>query len=86
MSALSKKFKFELNRDGVKELLKSSEMQDVISGHANQVQNAAGNGYGSEMTIGKNRCWATVRAETPHAYYSNLKNNTLLKALGGSGK
>ena len=80
---MSKKVRFELNRDGVRELLKSEKMQAVIQECASMVQDAAGEEYKSEMKLGKNRCWATISADTPHAYYSNLKHNTLLKALGG---
>lgn len=79
------KVKFELNRDGVKELLKGAEMQGIINDYAQQVQNAAGDGYESEMVTGANRAWATVKAGTAHAYYSNLRHNTLLKATGGIG-
>lgn len=76
------KVKFELNRDGVRELLKSAEMQSVLSECASSVQGIAGEEYQSEIQTGANRCWAKVSAATPHAYYSNLKHNTLVKALG----
>lgn len=78
--------KFELNRDGVKELLKGAEMQGIIKDYAQQVQGAAGDGYEAEMVTGANRVWATIKAGTAHAYYSNLKHNTLLKALGSINK
>lgn len=32
--------------------------------------------------VGAKRVRAKVKASTPHAYYSNLKHNTLMKALG----
>lgn len=80
---MSKKVRFELNRDGVKELLRSSEMQSIIQECGSAVQNAAGEEYECEIKTGANRCWATISAASPHAYYSNLKHNTLLKALRG---
>lgn len=76
------KVEFELNRDGVKELLKSSEMQTLMQECGSAVQSAAGEEYECEIRVGANRCWANVSAATPHAYYSNLKHNTLVKSLG----
>lgn len=81
-------FHFELNREGVKELLKSSQMQQICGEHAQKVLSRANGttsdgGYEAENVVGANRCWSTVRASTPKAVASNLKHNTLLKALGG---
>lgn len=75
--------KFELNRAGVRELLQSAEMKSVIDDYVNQVQKRAGDEYEAVVKTGATRVSGTVRAATPHAYYSNLKHNTLLKALGG---
>lgn len=76
------KFKFELNRDGVKELLKGAEMKGILMDCAERVRDTAGDEYAIEQVTGANRSWMTIRPDTPHAYYSNLKHNTLLKALG----
>lgn len=85
---MSKAFKFELNRAGVRELLKSSEMQAVISEHTDRIRSNAegmtGLEYESNVRNGSNRVVGTVSAGSAHAYYENLKNNTLLRALGGS--
>lgn len=85
---MANKFKFELNRSGVAELLKGSEMTNIVSECATKVQEACG-GYGSatseefssETVVSGTRVVATVRADTPRAYYSNLKHNTLVKAM-----
>lgn len=74
----------KLNSAGVKALLKSGEMQRCIGGYAQQVESAAGEGYAAEVKVGKNRCYATIAAQTPHAHFSNLKHNTLVKALGSA--
>ena len=66
------KIKFELNREGVKELLQSQDMQNVIQEYVDQV--------------GKTRVVGQIKADGPKAYYKNLKNNILLKALGGGKK
>lgn len=75
----------ELNRTAVGQLLKSQEVQNLLQSHADKVQEAAGDGYETSMIHGKNRCWVTIQPATTHAYYSNLKHNTLLKALGSVG-
>lgn len=74
--------KFELNSEGVRDLLKSQEVVSVLSDYAGKVQNIAGNGYSSSSYIGTNRANVSVHAETRKARRDNLKNNTLLKALG----
>lgn len=83
------KIKFELNYAGVGELLKSSEMQDVLREHGEKVRSACSQGstppseYGLSVKVGKKRARATIYTETWEAVASNNKHNTLLKALGG---
>ena len=82
------KVKFELNREGVRELLRSPEMTEIISSAAERVAAAASSGgrnYNAEVTIGGNRVAARIKPADSAAYYSNLKHNTLIKSLG-SGK
>lgn len=79
-------FKFELNRDGVKELLQSEEMQKVLAKKADEVLRrlpSYGNGYGKTSGMTSERAKVTVGTRTNRAARENLKNNTLLKALGG---
>lgn len=79
--------KFELNRAGVAELLKGAEMQGILSEYAEQVRQHCSAGsagpdeYEATTAVKGTRAVATVRAATPRAYYSNLKHNTLLKAV-----
>lgn len=81
------KVKFELNRAGVLELMKSEEMQGVLSECAGRVlsraQSMTGLEYKAEIKSGRTRASARVSADSAHAYYEALKNDTLLKALGG---
>ena len=77
------KVKFELNRSGVRELLRSPEMMAVCQGYANRALGSLGKGYEVSTMTGRNRVNAEVRAETFEARKENLKNNTILKALGG---
>lgn len=76
------KFLFELNSDGVKELLNLDEMKNYLIEEANKVQTVAGEGYVAGLYEGKNRPNASILAKTKNAKKDNLENNTLLKALG----
>lgn len=75
------KIRIELNRQGVRELLRSSEMAAVCRGHADQIAARAGSGYEVTTHTGKNRVNASVHVATEEAYRDNMKNNTLLKAV-----
>jgi len=77
------KVKIVLNREGVRELLKSSEMKSICEEHANAALNKLGNGYEVTTMTGKNRVNASICAVSDEAKRENLKNNTVLKALGG---
>ena len=72
-------FHFELNHAGVRELLQSQEMQDVLVDFAEQVANRAGDGY--SVYVGTNRANVSVRTETEEAMADNLDHNTLEKAI-----
>lgn len=78
-------FKFELNRAGVAELMRSPEMQGILSGYGDRALSSCPDiGYEKESKVGRTRASVTVRAGTPHAYYENRKNHTLQKALGAA--
>lgn len=72
-------FKFVLNREGVRELMQSQEMQDVLVDFASQVAEIAGDGY--DVYIGINRANVSVRTATEEAMADNLDHNTLEKAI-----
>lgn len=79
-------FEVRLVSEGVRELLRSSEMKNICKEYADKMvarANATSEGveYASSGFVGKNRAGATVRPDNIHAYYSNLKHNTLLKVL-----
>lgn len=73
--------KFELNRKGVADLMKSKGMQDVLKDYATSAKNRAGNGYEQDIYVGKNRANAMVWADTYQAKADNSRNNTLLKSV-----
>lgn len=77
------KVKFELNLAGLNELMKSTEMAEVLNTAADQIAAKCGEGYEVERAhpirfVGI----ASVRAETIEAKVDNRKNNTILKAAG----
>lgn len=75
------KVRIKLNRAGVGQLLKSEEMQAVLSEHATAIRQRAGDGYEQDVHVGKTRANAMVKAATHKAMRDNMKNNTLLKAV-----
>lgn len=75
------KFKFELNRAGVRELMRSDAMKEIVSGHAENAQSRLGSGYATDSYVGKNRVNAMVYADTEQAIDDNSENNSLLKAV-----
>lgn len=72
---------FKLNKAGVRELLKSKEMQKVLKEKADGIKARCGDGYEQDMMVGKNRAKAMVWADTPKAISDNSENNTILKAV-----
>ncbi|SBO17430.1 hypothetical protein [Carnobacterium divergens] len=75
------KMKFKLNYSGIGMMMKSTEMQNVLSEHATAIKNRCGDGYEQDIYVGKNRANAMVKTSTYQAKKDNLKNNTLLKAV-----
>lgn len=77
------KVKFQLNRLGVRELLKSNEMMNVCQSYANSALSRLGSGYEVTTYSGKNRVNAEVAAVTYAARKENAENNSILKAVQG---
>lgn len=78
---MSKKFKFVLNREGVRQLLNGNAMSSELSRLGENVRERAGEGYKLSLVQSSDRKKAIVEVDTPKAFYDNLRNNTLLKAL-----
>lgn len=78
-----KKFSFELNRPGVRELLKSEGVVNECRKHAQSTLQACGGkeGYVMEERRYPERGGYAVYANDYPAIQDNLDNNTLLKAL-----
>ena len=77
------KVRIELNYAGVGELLRSSEMEEMLRETAQEVASRAGPGYEVDTYRAGTRVIASVFTDTDEAAQDNLDNNTLLKAVGG---
>lgn len=77
------KVKFQLNHAGVRELMRSSQMQAVCAKYASGAVGRLGAGYEMNTFVGENRVNAEVAAVTFKARKENLSNNTILKSLRG---
>lgn len=73
--------KFEINKSGVNELMKSGEMQSILTEKAKAIAGRCGSGYETDIYVGKTRANASVGPKTKKAKRDNYKNNTLLKAV-----
>lgn len=77
--------RFELNCQGVADLMKSSEMQEILSGYGTKALSTCPDiGYEASTRVGKTRAVGIVKAASAHAFYENRKNHTLQKALGAA--
>lgn len=74
-------FKLKLNSKGVRDMLRSQEMQAMLRERAEAIRGRAGDGYEVSTMAGKTRANASVKASTVKAIIDNKKNNTLLKAV-----
>ena len=75
------KVKIELNSSGIRQLLKSEEMGQMLKQQAEQVRARCGSGYSTDLYQASSRVIAGVFAETAEAAKQNSRENTLLKAL-----
>lgn len=71
---------FKLDRRGVRQLLRSPEIQDNVNEFAKIIRSRLGEGYAIDERVGKNRVNASVWPQTHEAYTDNLEHNSLLKA------
>lgn len=75
-------FRFELNHDGVAELLKGVEVQADLLARGERIAAAAGPGHEVESFVGRNRARVTVRTETFEAMAAEAEDRNLTRAFG----
>jgi hypothetical protein len=72
----------KLRSDGVRALLKSSEVMAECRSHAESMGASLGEGYEVSEYVGTNRVNVSVHAVSDRAKKDNLDNNSMLKAVG----
>lgn len=80
---MSKNVTFKLNGKGVREFLRSEPVKGMCEEYANAIAGRANGEYEKKVILTPNRYISTVEAADGATRRDNLKNNTLLKALGG---
>ena len=73
--------RFELNSQGVRELLQSPEMMGICKEYASKAQSKLGDGYEVTTHTGKTRVNAQIKAETYKARKDNAFKIELFLAL-----
>lgn len=76
------KVKFRLNKKGVGDILKGNGARNVCRSCAEKIQANVGDGWVLGEFTTAQRVGVSVKADTPQAYYSNLKHNKLEQAIG----
>lgn len=79
---MAQKYRVELIREGVRELLQSAEIRAALEEAAAPAMAQLGDGYALDAYVGRNRVNVSISAETPEAIRENLRDNTILKAVG----
>lgn len=76
------KVEFIVHKNGVKDLLKSQEVQDMLAAKAAIIAARAGDGFTSGVRIGTDRARAYVLPETYAARRRQAKHHLLEHAVG----
>ena len=76
------KVEFVIHKNGVKDLLKSQEVQDMLAAKAAVVASRAGEGFTSGVRIGTDRARAYVLPETFKARRRQARDHVLEHAVG----
>ena len=82
---MGKNVRFELNLQGLNELMKSEEMCHALEQAGEEVARAAGGDYGVRVHTAKRVAIANVYPNSKEAAKDNYEHNTLLKAVESSG-
>ena len=75
--------RIELNKSGVRDLLRSAEIQRELEEVAEPIMSRLPDGYSKDIHMGRNRSNVGITAATAEAAKDNMENNTLLKAVCG---
>ena len=73
--------KVKLNSSGVREMLKSAEMQSLLAERAQAVVNRLGDGYAADPYVGKNRANVSIHPETAKAFRETYKREQHFESI-----
>jgi hypothetical protein len=76
--------RIELNRAGVRQLLRSDEALAHLTGLGDQIAAAAGDGHEVQPSLGPNRARVSVRTATDEARYLEATERNLTRAFGAA--
>lgn len=76
------KVEFVIHKDGVKDLLKSQEVQNMLATKAAGIAARAGDGFTSGVRVGTDRARAYVLPETYRARRRQARDHVLERAVG----
>jgi hypothetical protein len=76
------KVEFVIHKNGVKDLLKSQEVQDMLATKAAGIAARAGDGFTSGVRVGTDRARAYVLPDTYVARRRQAKHHLLERAVG----
>lgn len=78
------KYKIVMDRAGMTEFMNSEGVINSLQSAAQGVLGRLGDGYAIQAPYhGKTRANVAIETTTKRAYWDNVRNNTMLKALGG---
>lgn len=75
---------FKLDIAGLNQLMKSAEMQSILSQAGGRIANSAGKGYSHQGYVINFVAIENIFPVTKEAAYENAEKHTLLKALGAT--
>lgn len=78
------KMRFVLNRAGVGALMKGAGIQSVLNSAANNVVNAAGEGFEARPGMTATRARVAVLPVTPEAIRREAKDHILARSIGAA--
>lgn len=73
--------KVELNRAGVRQLLRSEDLGDKLEALAETISGRCGEGYAHDRKLMPTRVIASVYTDDNAAARDNMQNNTILRSL-----
>lgn len=78
---MSKVQRIVLDKKGVKNLLKSKEVKEMLEHQATEIKAKVGKDYGSDIYLGKNRYNVAIYPITDEARKDAINNDTLTKVV-----